>query len=100
MQLWVACAVPFVLFPHRNAQEYFEDFVAEGYDDMRSIVALDEADLADLGFKKGHKKRFLAARDKSCPPPPLCTTLLAGQESRKQGIDFLQVSGQRLPLVF
>eukprot|EP00668_Euglena_longa_P018971 GGOE01023645.1.p1 GENE.GGOE01023645.1~~GGOE01023645.1.p1 ORF type:complete len:1010 (-),score=236.24 GGOE01023645.1:385-3414(-) len=47
-----------------NLEEYFEDFVSEGFDDMRSIVALDEADLTEMGLKKGHRKRFLSARDK------------------------------------
>ena len=47
-----------------SLQEYYEDFIADGYDDMRSIAALEEGDLAEMGFKRGHKKRFLTARDR------------------------------------
>jgi len=47
-----------------NLEEYYDAFIADGFDDMRSLIALEDAELTELGMKKGHKKRFFAARDK------------------------------------
>ena len=44
-----------------NLSDYLDKLVDEGYDDLRSVRTLTEADLLEVGFKRGHCKRLLAA---------------------------------------
>ena len=44
-----------------NLSDYLDKLVDEGYDDLRSVRTLTEQDLLEVGFKRGHCKRLLAA---------------------------------------
>eukprot|EP00659_Diplonema_papillatum_P001649 gene1649-2463_t len=44
-----------------NLGTYLDLLIDEGYDDLRSVRTLTEKDLNDIGFKRGHIKRLLAA---------------------------------------
>eukprot|EP00667_Euglena_gracilis_P015171 EG_transcript_15757 len=51
----------FKLLQELQLLEFYDTFIDQGYDDMRSIVCLQEDDLAPMGFKSAQSRRLLMA---------------------------------------
>jgi len=45
--------------PEAESQEYANTLETEGFDDLESLVDLEESDLEGMGFKLGHRRKIL-----------------------------------------
>ena len=53
----------FLFLKEINLIQYYDNFITDGFDDLKSIKTLDEEDLVDMGIqKKGHRKKIMAQK--------------------------------------